>query len=606
MDRSHNPPGHPGGSRLLRWLLPCLLLGAAVLLAWGHTVRFGFVWDDKYFIRDLPSIRSLSNLPAIFSRLDAQSTMPEGFTIFRPVRTAHYAVLCALDGHTPPSPGIFHLANVLWHGATAMLLFATACRLLRRLQTDRPETETRWWAFWLALAFAVHPVTSEVVCWAKSQDDILAAFFTLAALRETLCPPESRRASWRGVLFFALAIYTKESAVPFVAAPLLVARFLDGASWRAAWRRALPFATVAAVYLMHRHLVIGRTSQTAPISGGYVQTLIDTLPAVPAYFRLLWGVPPFAIDYSFMRSGHAPGSAVVLGSLALLAVLVAVGWLAWRSVRWRAAGCGLLWTGLFLLPVSNLVPMMQYMAERFLYLPLAGWLLAIAALFACLPRPRLAQAAALALVLVWGVTARERSWIWQDELTLFVRTSQEGPSTARVENNAATAIVELPHVRRFFAADPRSGKIVVAGPIEPACQAELLQTFQEAVRLLPRDARMANCLGITYAAAGRPDLAVPVFEKAAQLDPQDVETWLNLVRARTACGRFDPARAALAQAAALAPEAPARWPLQFEIEWQAHDYAAAREAVLRWRAAVTNDENTRLLAEVERKLAESK
>ena len=53
--------------------------------------------------------------------------------------------------------------------------------------------------------------------------------------------------------------------------------------------------------------------------------------------------------------------------------------------------------------------------------------------------------------------------------------------------------------------------LVVAGPIEPACQAELLQTFQEAVRLLPRDARMANCLGITYAAAGRPDLAVPAY-----------------------------------------------------------------------------------------------
>jgi hypothetical protein len=82
------------------------------------------------------------------------------------------------------------------------------------LQPDRCEAEAHGWAFWVALAFAVHPVTSEVVCWTKSQDDILAAFFTLAALREALHPPECRRAYWRGVFFFALAIYTKESAVP--------------------------------------------------------------------------------------------------------------------------------------------------------------------------------------------------------------------------------------------------------------------------------------------------------------------------------------------------------------------------------------------------------
>lgn len=49
-----------------------------------------------------------------------------------------------------------------------------------------------------------------------------------------------------------------------------------------------------------------------------------------------------------------------------------------------------------------------------------------------------------------------------------------------------------------------------------------------------------------------------------------------------------------------------RWPLQFAIEWQTHDYQAAREVVLRWRAATTNEENTRLLAEVERKLAASR
>ena len=103
---------------------PYLLLGLAVLLVWGHTVTFDFVWDDQYFIRDLSSVRSLRHIPEMFYRLDAQATLPDDFRVFRPLRTAQYALLHALAGQEVPPPWIYHLANVLWHGATAIMLFA--------------------------------------------------------------------------------------------------------------------------------------------------------------------------------------------------------------------------------------------------------------------------------------------------------------------------------------------------------------------------------------------------------------------------------------------------------------------------------------------------
>ena len=101
---------------------PFLLLGIATLLVWGQTVTFGFVWDDDYFIRDLPSVRSVRHIPEMFYRLDAQATLPEDFRVFRPIRTAHYALLHFLAGQEIPQPWIYHLANVLWHGGTAMML----------------------------------------------------------------------------------------------------------------------------------------------------------------------------------------------------------------------------------------------------------------------------------------------------------------------------------------------------------------------------------------------------------------------------------------------------------------------------------------------------
>src|SRR5208283_517351 len=104
----------------------------------------------------------------------AQSTFPQGFVLFRPVRTAHYALLYFLGGKDAPQPWLYHLANVIWHGATAMMLCSVLGRLLPRLHPSLALGQARGWAFFVALAFAVHPVVSEVVCWAKSLDDILA------------------------------------------------------------------------------------------------------------------------------------------------------------------------------------------------------------------------------------------------------------------------------------------------------------------------------------------------------------------------------------------------------------------------------------------------
>src|SRR5215212_8174762 len=102
---------------------PRVLLVLLVLLVWGQSIGFQFVWDDKYFIKDLTSIRSLASVPEIFYRLDAQSSYPEGFVLFRPLRTLHYAILFALGGGEAPKPALYHFANLAWHAAATLLLY---------------------------------------------------------------------------------------------------------------------------------------------------------------------------------------------------------------------------------------------------------------------------------------------------------------------------------------------------------------------------------------------------------------------------------------------------------------------------------------------------
>lgn len=581
---------------------PFILLGMATLLVWGHTIMFNFVWDDEYFIRDLPSVRSLRYIPEMFYRLDAQATLPNDFKVFRPIRTAHYALLHFLAGQEVPQPWIYHLANVLWHGGTAMMLFVALTALLPRLANNMTGAEARLWSFWAALAFAVHPVVSEVVCWAKSLDDILAAFFVLAALRELLQPLENQAARWRSLVFFALAVYAKESAVPLAAVAFVLFRKIHCRPWKESLRRTAPFFIIAAVYLLHRHLVIGRTSQTAPISGTYGQTLLDMLPVVPKYFRLLWGQPPFFIDYSYLPGRCSFWSGAVLGGLALLGLLLAIGFAAGRSRKLPLLGFGLLWTGLFLLPVSNLIPMMQYMAERFLYLPLIGWLMGLAAIAAAAPRQKLIRPLAFILILLWAVTAWNRSWIWRDPITLFVRSAQEGPQTQRVEDNAVSAILHLRSVQSFFSDDKTGNKLSVPESADPATSRYAVSILAEAHRLFPTNQEVLSTYGISLAATGEPEKALPYLEMAAQLRPQNLDRWLNLARAALAANQPALSQSALEKAAGLARTNPAVLQLQFKLHWQTGNYPAARESMLQLNQIAPGKENAYWLSEVEKKL----
>ncbi len=581
---------------------PALVLGVLTLLVWGHTVSFGFVWDDEFFIRDLPSVRSIRHIPEMFYRLDAQATLPDQFEVFRPIRTAFYALLHSLDGHEIPQPWIFHLANVLCHGAAAMMLFSALALLLPQLNRSLPETDASFWAFAVALAFAIHPVVSEVVCWAKSLDDILATFFTLAAIREILLPGRGNPISWRAVLFFTLAVYSKESAVPFAILPVLIYRKIYQLDWKTCVRRTLPFLAVALIYLAHRRWVIGRTSQTEPISGSYAQTLVDMLPVVPEYVRLLCGIPPFRIDYSYMHGGNALLSGEVICGLAVLVILIAVGILCWRKSRCEPIGFGLVWVGLFLLPVSNLVPMMQYMAERFLYLPLIGWLIALAGVASVASRQNLVRAVVLGWIFLLGITAWNRSWIWHDGVTLFVRSSQEGPKTPRVESNAVHAILDLPAVRQIFSNNGPGHDDSVSPSPNRAVNDNALAALAEATRLFPENPALLSHYGIALAATGDPEKALPLLTKAAELEPDKLNRWLNLARAALDAGRPGLAEPALQKAGALAPGNPDVLQLKFKFYWTTGNFAAAQDVMQKLNAIAPSPEHASWLSEAEQQL----
>jgi tetratricopeptide (TPR) repeat protein len=503
----------------------CLaLIALLAALAWGRTVTYGFVWDDHFFIVENMAIRSPRNIPAMFYSRIAEASHPRDFPNFRPLRNVAYALLYQLGGTAAPAPWIFHLANVLGQALAALLLFAVADLLFR----PAGETPARWAALLAGAAFALHPAASEVVCWAKSLDDILAAIFVLAAARALLRWNGQRGRLAAALAFFALAVYAKESAVPFAGLVFFLLRAHHKLPWRRCAVLTAPFLLVAGFYAAHRYWVLGQAAQCAPISGTYGRTLLDTLPALTIYFRLLWGIPPFSIDYTDML-GHLPlFSAAIMTGAFLLALWAAATWAAWRNEKFRPAAVGLLWLGLFLLPVSNLVPMMQYLAERFLYLPLIGWLLALGGLLAWAPRRLPSVALPAVLIAAWLPLSLAREGIWRDEVTLFARSSLAHPANKRLRENAVAAIFALPPMNSAFHLGEATRQLQVTPSISRRQAAALLPALRQAHGLLPDEHRITTALGIACALAGQISNAVPFLELAARQETNDAQCWIDL------------------------------------------------------------------------------
>ncbi|MGD0812517.1 MAG: tetratricopeptide repeat protein [Verrucomicrobiota bacterium] len=554
----------------------CGLIWLFTILVWGNTVRFGFVWDDSVLVVQNTSIRSLKNLPAIFTSVKAQSA--EVVPSFRPVRTAFYALLQAIGGRAEPQAWIFHLSNVLWHGLAAMLLFSVVALLCQRVAGATPPA-ARLTALLVALGFAAHPVVSEAVCWVKCLDDLMAAVFVLAAMRslllyEPLSLPSPRLAGrgdhWKSMsatahyasalVFFLLAAFSKESAVPLALIVFVVFARVLKLPWRRSAALTTAFLAVAGFYVVYRHLVLGQSAQCAPLSGSYGQTLVDMLPVALEYWRLLWGIPPFCADYDFMVGAppHPFLSGAVLGGVLLVLFFVALAAWLWRRPEWRMSAFGLIWLGLFLLPVSNLLPMMQYMAERFLYLPLMGFLLALGGAFlnGSRLRPRLAATAAAALIAIWTGTSLGQMGAWRDDLTLYMRTEFQHPGIKRIEHNAVASVFALPQMTKW-----RTAKTLT-----PEQADQIITTLQRARQIYPENDRLTTQLGLTDAKIGRWREAVAWLELAARQNPGFSERWFNLASVYERTGQPAKAREACAEALRLDPRFEMARRLQREIE----------------------------------------
>jgi hypothetical protein len=486
--------------------VPTWVLAAVVGLAAG-AVYLPSLWGE-FVLDDVPQIviDDYIHRPShLWDVLTFRVMTRDVFDWNRPMNLLSLMVDSMLWGRRPAG---YHLTNVLLHAGCAVLLLLVFRDVLQRLGARGPRPG---WPVLGAtvggLLFAVHPANSEAVSAVHFRGDLLATLAILAALWLAGHFPARRR--WAGIaliggcaLATVLAAGSKENGtmiVPMLLAYRLVVR--RGERWRPWAVLIAASAAVAVSFLVARFELGPENSVIFPPKptylGGSFTEMLTIQPRIWLFqlAEIAWpGLLCADQSLHFCRYVDLP---LALVSLAVASIVALA--LAWKN---RAVGLGAVWFGLGLLPVSNLVPIWEPLADRYLYLPMVGVALAAGAIVSRVGPPARpwARAAAGAVAIgvfgLWAFLSVQRAVVWQHSVSLWKDTVARNAWSVGGLNNLGFAYYQQ------------------------GSYAEAADAFNRAVRLWPREADAWAGLAITYEALHRPQEAADALRTSVACDPK--------------------------------------------------------------------------------------
>lgn len=521
---------------------------ALVVLSYANALGNDFVFDDNVQVLSNKMLRSLSN---IFTVVTAS---------YRPLRDVSLMFDFAIWGEGPFG---FHLTNVLIHAANAALVFVIVRRLTGAVVT----------AAIAALIFVVHPLQPDAVTYISGRRDVLFSFFYLASFYSYLNYRRSRSLIYL-VLFlgcWGLSLMSKEMAASLPAFifvwsfcelwgkrsgsksnswPRRTWEAVRGAFMRDRWlyialALAVPAYGYYTLFIKHGSTRVQITG-IAYWGGSFVSNMLTAIKVHGWYLKQL-AFPTPVVQYlgAFGIATTILDWHVILSILVILSVLVAGFVLLNRD---RLMSFAILSYFVLLLPVSQIIPHHELLADHYLYLPMMSFGLFTALLVQKIAARsdranKLAYGFAAVVLIVFAVMTVVRNRDWKNEFTLWQANYKEEPNSIRAAGNLASMYasrnqnkaVEL--YRRCLEIDPTYGPayIGLATLLQAKEKADDVEDLIEKGLALPErrglspgteDPRifrseLITALAIVRNNQGEPDQAKDLLMEAINLAPSE-------------------------------------------------------------------------------------
>ena len=496
-----------------------VLIVLLIFCAYAPSLANSFIWDDLLVVVHCDFIKSLQNLPLVFTQqyLTDPATMTDmakggygsGEISYRPVVTISYFIDYFFWKLNPFG---YHLTNLILHALNGIIFYFLARFILK----SSP------WALAASLIFALHPAQSEAVNNISFREDLLVFLFYLASF---ICFIELKKKDGRNRLFlilvsqifFMLALFSKEMAVtlPIVIVfydycfeskenfwqrfrNIYAAYFITAAFYLWVWKFLMPSAMEP--FTFEGQSAYSNFLTMAKVFGLYVYWLFFPAhihPTVPD-----WSLAEFSI-FSFE----------VAASILLILLSLYYSGKAKKSSAVICFAAG--WFFIALLPVANIIPIQNIIASRYLYIPSAGFSLFLAVYLMKTEQvsfkrirkeftQKAARFAIAGLLLIYGLSSFAKSFVWKNGDTFFTELA-----------------LYYPHKDWIFWGLGKS--FSQRGLLDEAVTAHRI-----ASRLNPKDERNYDALGQIYLERGLLDQAIDAFRRTVQLNPHNQAAYMNL------------------------------------------------------------------------------
>ena len=566
-------------SKLHHLLYISLILIISIAI-YSNTLKNGFVYDDRFTIVENIFIKDWKNLPELFSKTYFSRS---GEETYRPIVTLTYFIDYSLWGLKPFG---YHLTNLLIHSANVVLVYLFALLLLNNPLNPLLLRGNRWIAFLTALLFSIHPIQAEAVNAISFREDLLAVFFLLPSFILYI-KLKAQRLKFKAFSFqlsaisyvlYLLALLSKEMAVTF---PLLLTGYhlcftqdknLISHRGTEAQRTTTPFfnhisgyVVVTLIYLFLYLVPFSNPKPEIRLHPDFLTRLLTLPKIIVQYLWLI--IAPYELNAEhivrFSKSLIEPST--LFSILILIGLGIGVSLLA---KNYKRDVFGVWWFFVSLLPVLNIIPIGNIMAERYMYLPFVGvsiffsiWLVSCYhtlrgnKFLARGQIPSVGTRGLIAIttvsVLLLGIRTHLRNMDWKDGLTLWSKTIIASPESARAHNNLGFLYEELgwidDAIKEYMAALNLNSDLLLTyinlGNIyvKQGRLDEAIKEYLTALKIKPDDAEIHNNLGLAYAIQGDMDKAIHEFKITLKLKPDYVDARNNLGNAYKEKGFIDEA-----------------------------------------------------------------
>jgi hypothetical protein len=339
------------GRRAYAWLL---FIGVIV---YGQTLFFDFTnFDDDILV--LRNFSFLSDFSNILKAFQADVFIRGSSNIYyRPLMTLSFMMEASFG---KAGPFIFHLSNVLMHLSACCLVYLFFIKL------GSPKVAT----FLFGSLFTVHPVLTQAVAWIPGRNDILLVLFVLPAFIffHDFIRTRRRFSLCCHLLFFALALFTKETAIVLILlCPLYLwlilkerIQLLSGGIVVAGW------VVIVVFWFLLRQ---GAFAQPREYTVSYITwSILSNSPAILLYVGKI--IFPFNLSVVPILQDSTLSYGIIATIMVVLLLVIS------SKKRFNHILFGILWFAFSMLPILiGVNPGLDHnFSEHRIYLPLLGFM----------------------------------------------------------------------------------------------------------------------------------------------------------------------------------------------------------------------------------------